>query len=502
MLRGFAELPVAHLGFNSVIPFANDPWIALLSDLSALPITALYWLILCGGIFLLPNSLSAIIAALAVVIIFGMDRALLGLAAWLPLTITLIERYQRRSERALLIILLFLGMRLAYSSGPLITVEILLIAWVVTVRYRADTSIRTASAALALALGVLCSVHAIPGLPAFDYPTGPAVVATVVPDDGLPGVLQPLIGPAFPLQVIDQTALREIVLCPFIISFALLILTASRSRAAWTTFGIVALDLFQSPQMQSISPLASLARMLPGAFLYPLSVIVVSGLLWRLLSNIQPLRTMVLGLLAVSASLISTALHTSDKNHRLYSDAMWADIQGRFSPAQIASPSLAVIQRGQPFISSSSNDDWGRCNVSIKVHTGEITTSSDVASIVSDDDSHTRVSLGQEIGNSFTVCFAARPARAIWLDPGEYHTDFPQNFSVHASTAGAQLRTYEPWLGPVQETKTQHLPFYGPQSTVQIAVPSELSAGGCLDIRLTKRNRAFDWSIAELRCLD
>lgn len=492
MLAGFDSLPVTHVIFNSIVPFATDPWISIVSDFFHLPTSFCYWVIFSAGLLFGTRPLSSIVGAALVIAMCGFDSVLLRVFAWLPWILIGTSRFQREGELSLLVIELFLGMRLTYSAGPLVCISFLFLAgstlWIT--KTGAERT-RGALCLLLLGFGIAVTAHTIPNLPKFDYPITSQVQARVVPDDGVPGTIQPLLGPAFPFQVIDIQSTQKFLLAPFFIAFAATLLMARRSLGAWILLGLIGFDLFTTGELHLLSPLEALSRMIPGAFIYPAINIALATLVWTLFSHSGPFRIIVTTVVAVLSLQF---------RHSLLIDLSKIQSSWGASPVQLASPSLAVFTRATP--KSAESSDWQSCDskaISLhQVSKTQLTNPTDLINTVTDGNPKTRISLGQDEGNALTVCFQGAPPKALWLDVGDFVTDFPRNFSVFDFELKKPIEAFSPWLGPIRTTPELHLPYYGPQSDVQIKL--EKISSSCIDIRLDSNNPTFDWSVAELRC--
>ncbi len=492
MFSGFDSLPVTHIFFNSVVPFTSDPWLSLVTDSLGLSVSFFYWIILIVGLLIGKRPMSGIIGACVVVAMLGFDSVLLRVFAWLPWIFLGISRFQRTAEISILVLLLFLGMRLTYSAGLLTCVSFLFLASLTLFNSSTPTErSRCTLCLLLVGLGIVFTAHSLPSLPTFDYPMTTQVQASVVPDDGVAGTVPPLLGPAFPMQVIDIHNVQTTLRIPFFILLALAIITA-RSIGAWILLGVIGIDLFTTANTQLLSPLSALSRMIPGTILYPMVSIAIGILTWWLFISSTRIRA-ILGIAAVLIGLNFQHLAAFDLTAIQQS---WG-----VTPKQLASPSLAVFTRSAP--STGKLFEWQPCSTRIQSfnHTSKypIENPPDLMRIITDGDPKTRISLGQAAGNTLELCFHDAPPKALWLEVGDFVTDFPRNFSVLDHATQKKLATFSPWLGPIRWTDELSLPYYGAQRDVQFALGA--SFGNCIDIRLEADNPTFDWSVTGLRCV-
>ena len=499
-----------HTVFNAVVPFATDPLILAVSESSGISITICYFFVLIIGLIFLQVSVAPIVAAVAVICVFGFDRNIVGIFAFIPLVIAAATRFARRGELALLIILFFLGLRLSYSAGPLIFISLLILLGIASyIRGIISEPGRLVFAFVALVLGVLVTAHTIPHLPVYDYPL--AVTndnpspATVVADDGAPGVLQPLVGPAFALQVIDFKALAQFLSLPFLIAVLIVVSDGWRFfKYSGVALALVALDLFSYGEFKVFTPLSSAARLIPGAFLYPLASILLVALVFFNIAKFSARKALL--------SLLLIILIMRFKNYEVIDVTSFVNAHG-ITQAQVASPSLAVYKKDSGLKRSpaaqSTSANWVMCDVAVSVQGAEIANRAALKfENITDKNPATRISLGQAAGNTLTLCFnGATTPSSLLLDVGNFSTDFPQSFSVtlrsQKDNEGSPVlakTTFAPWLGSLRLTPNLKIPFYSSPGDVEIPISAAQTGGNCADITLLKDNKAFDWSVAELRC--
>lgn len=503
--------PVVHAAYNSVLPITSDPWIATIASVTTAPVAAVYWVVFAAGVAVLSGSWIGVLASTAVPFLFGLDLVLLGALAWPPWILLGFRRFIARNEPALLLMLLFLGMRLPYGAGWLLALTLLFTTGMAAIfqpqilwpKASPDRR-RFCFAALTLLIGIAITSRVIPALPSFDYPLTGATIASVVQDDGFPGLLQPLVGPSYPLQVIDHGGVTHFLAMPLL--FAVLLAAAVRSSFAATAgiFTCVAVELFAGPGLRTIAPISALSRIVPGGSLYPLATLTLAWVVTHQLLTTQRLRAVIFVGVAAVYGLWATPL---ERHNELMK------VAASVPEGVLRSPSLAVARaqlRSQtPYGGVLGATTWKRCAAKASIEKrpsglqDEPPGIEEIASILNDGDPQTRLSLGQRSGSTLRLCFDSPLPSKIFLDVGNYRTDFPRSFSVRSEQRPDLSLDFNPWLGPYQKTASG-LVYFGDQSVVQFALPplssSEVSSPACVTITLTSDHNSFDWSVAELRC--
>ena len=503
--------PVVHAAYNSVLPITSDPWVATIASVTTAPVAVVYWAVFAIGVAVLSGSWIGVLASAALPFLFGLDLVLLGAIAWTPWILLGFRRFIARNEPALLLMLLFLGMRLPYGSGWLLAITLLFTTGMAAIiqpqslwpKASLDRR-RFCFAALTLLIGIAITIRVIPALPSFDYPlTGPTI-ASVVQDDGFPGLLQPLVGPSYPLQVIDHGGVSHFLAMPFL--FAVLLAAAIRSHF-FVTAGIltcVAVELFAGPGVRTIAPISALSRIVPGGSLYPLATLALAWVVTHQLLTTQRLRAAIFVGLAAVYGLWAMPL---ERNNELMT------VAASLPEGVLRSPSLAVaraqLRSHTTYDGVLGAKSWKRCAAQVSIEKGSSGLQDgspgreETSLILNDGDPQTRISLGQRSGSTMRLCFDSPLPSKIFLDVGNYRTDFPRSFSVKNEQRPDLSLDFNPWLGPYQKTASGLL-YFGDQSAVQIAMPplsnSEVSSPACVSITLTRDNNPFDWSVAELRC--
>jgi hypothetical protein len=522
--------------------------------------------IFCFGLTLLFSDekncwRGALLAALTTLFLgklFGSDLVILTSLTWLPLLLWVLLRAQKLcalSPLLWILLVVFFSFRIS-SSAHQFTILLLGVAVFLLPRSGRTTVLWLGFLLLSLR-GFDFSLPAIPHYPA---------LARVVPDDGVAGLVRPLLGPGFELQIIDRRFIRDCFFGPALlmlllvfwqISFLTIRWLRGRKAASFSTAedatvrrgmdnyslplctsassvvenfcsrmlvplslvrrsekvsAIIALciacDCLLPEELALIAPLQTLARVLPGLFLYPLTPIfcaIIPLLLVLQLHKFRPLALLLLGVTALSLSS-GTLLQ------RREATTLTQLRNGVVAPEIAVSPSLALFIRYGVDLAIAPALNTFRYSQKVTVHgsSGE-----DLAGALTDRNLHTRwraSPLGQEAqqrGNEWLLIEFSRvaPLRALNLDCGHFITDFPRALRVFAlpeCTEGKfaapekPLLEYSPWLGPLLETASHH-PYLGSESDVRLTLPGapELK---CVLIQQTG-TAPFDWSIAELKIL-
>lgn len=363
---------------------------------------------------------------------------------------------------------------------------------------------------LALALNIMFQR---PSLPSFGYPPS----ARVVPDDGVSGVITPLIGETSEIPYVNRSEIKSALRNPiiFLACFGLFLqlITRPRSNTILPITLILLTTLFLDIQLPDslaqIAPLKSARRLLPGIFPLPLNLYLFALSLCLLFIDLLINRFLSLAfmaLLLVQVLFSESFLPLSNTNTLTSKDALSTS-----EKLILASPSSHLIKtEGLDTIQRLLRVKDLKART-VKELSGAITASHQkkkkLTKLLSDEKYETRwtPSRGAQYGDEWIqIDFPNRVTiEGIKLLTGRYFSDFPRGlefFDCSKPEAAQKLIKRIPkWQGGV-EVSSFGYPYYTAQHDVTIVFPDELMLN-CLRINQIAEDQHFDWSIAELRIL-
>ena len=534
-----------HLVHNSFAMWPRDPVALVLSVFQAACPNAsagaanllIFALGFCALACLLTNPTRAMVHALPLAfmcaLFYGVDPLVLpGLAyfPWLVWAFFLFmhNRFPSWVGAALLVGLGTLQALAAGTTGFLWYGAAMLCAFCLSDPQR--TLPRTFSAAAWLGvLPLLAIVLHVPDLPFPDYP----LHAHLVPDDGVPGILRPLVGPSLPLPVIDREALVSAYRVWAVIGLlcSMAGLAGQRStrpgiRRIWlfsfVMFLSAVLDLMLSESFAQIAPLSALSRLVPYLFYVPLAPMVLAlGVTTLWLGSCRDTRPqylllcmLLLGLPCWNDSPALRAQAMQRLRDSLIATGDHLNWQSIFN-----SPSLALLRRLDPLVLRTQL--YAKDSKFTRLNAAEVRlTASDslpqLGWLMDGRGKRHRWSpeKGRQSGNEWLHIRFETPRRLAGLElmTGEYPADFPRGVQVsyaeectdsfRLEDAGPRyqlLLEYRSWQGEVLFTPSG-LPFFGAQAQVPLFFPKAVRAQ-CVLIQQTAQEQNFDWSVTEIRVL-
>ena len=456
--------------------------------------------------------------ALLALFVTGTDVVTLSALAWIPLCALLFSAILFVNQAGLLrgafpLLLLTLGISgicagSSHHLAPLAALGSLLVA-----RCLATGSVHGApkvGEAVTLAIAFIPAILALTIIPSAPFPDYPPL-AHVVPDDGLPGIIRPLIGLDYPIQVINRAVEKNIFRTPVIVllffaSLALITLReATRtSRASLLLLSVLlgtlcVIDTQLPESMAQTGPIASVKRLLPwGTSLSYIPFVTALGVWSLTLVLVTSSRR---GASIPLTALLAITLANNALAHHQANIPVGA-------PREIeTSPSLAVFQYLQESTSELTADAH-----TLKA-TAELPTSSlqgliqsvkggrnEGSEPLTDGDPKTRWSSAQRGDESLSVTFTSpQTLRGIELDPGAFTSDFPRGIEVLGTTVEdkeIKLVSFASWQGSVAFTPLGY-PYFLGQHEVRVLF-GHAETLKRLTIRQTGK-APFDWSVAEIK---
>lgn len=391
-----------------------------------------------------------------------------------------------------------------------------------------------------------------------DYPAD----AVIVPDDGVAGITRPLSSSDYRLMVSHPFILRKTwglttliltflsavwLLEPFLRriyhkrsgAFQLLSEVYSATGRSYKGMKLVVLlgilclfDLYLPAQIREISPLASLSRVYPGAFLIPLVPILMSlnilVILINLLSNTFKFPsthffcciTLLATLSAMKGPKVKSCGAFDAKTYHLSEDS--DIVQRQVERTNVCrSPSRWLVENyGEQIVAGYRDGPIIHSGplpikeaVAFNSSTSQISASpssapspSNLAHILTDHHNNTRwgsASHGQHGDEWLRLTLSeATSLDGILLATGDFKSDFPAGLKVDCITAdSAVIEAFkvDDWQGPIHFTSLGY-PYFGAASDVRIIFPNPQRCSSLIIYQIGQR-ATLDWSIAEVRRL-
>ncbi len=487
-----------------------------------------------GTIFVLRHSfdsswlracIDAALSSVIVVALFGLHPVILGTLTWLPWCVLccrpswlLKQNSHLRPAIALFFILRLV--RTAHQLSPLALGFTFLFAFSQSskdTRHRSQVVFLSLFSVVAFALSLYQSFEVpLPPLP--DYP----IYSQVVPDDGVPGRVSPLLTSYAPLQLIDRSLVRYslslFALLGLLLSCLSYLFTNTAgvkryARISTVLFIILYFDTYAAESWSIISPIQTVRRLLPGTFFLSLSPFILCASLlflwWTLLRNRLLLKAFFFLLLWLinpfdHHSVAITAGKTLTPPLSIPEDSLertWA-----------VSPSYALYrQNGRKAITRARTTQLHfhkLGNLKPTLLASNHNAPKALHRMV-DGRGKTRWSehTGKQSGNEWVQISLPEPivVEALDLNVGKFTSDFPRGIRITSWPTPCTTREpetaqivveKEKWLGTVGFSE-KGFPYYKPQHQV-IAVFSQPTKTQCLLLEQTGTAN-FDWSIARLR---
>ncbi len=533
----------------------------------------------------IPCFTSAILISLIVGLVAPRDIVSLGSICWLPLLFSVLKWLSLRSEGikrlktvadsgpwiAICVVCIVSAMHL--SSASFLAPLTFILFWgvfgsdlfsnncVEGKSYKAQSTI-TFKRVLALGCSIWLALWIAliwngAAAPIPDYPAD----ATVVPDDGVPGITRALGSSDYPLVVSHPFSLRFFWGIPSItLSVLLLLIVMGKSIARrgtrklnqnislvepvhikakeprWNSICFLSicclLDLYLPAQFKEIAPLASLSRIFPGAFLIPLvpiflSLSVLNTLLTSLTEQVKYGALRFLG----SVALLGALPLFFDRNLRdcrfplnwgseIHIDSEVDAGQARASDI-CKSPSRWLVTNYSEEVIVGYKKSSGTHSVPLPLSRAiAFNTPLTEGSPLTPDSLHTQsltntlvdhhkntrwasANKGQQGNEWLRLDFSqATSLDGILLSTGDFKSDFPAGLRIECVRADVTISeafNVEEWLGPVLFTNRGY-PYLGPASDVRAIFPKTQECIS-LVIHQTGQRPILDWSIAEVRGL-
>ncbi|HMO01373.1 MAG TPA: hypothetical protein PKD37_04435 [Oligoflexia bacterium] len=484
------------------------------------------------------SVVSSIAIGIAVTSITRFDKVALQATAWLPLVTAFLLVNKNSSYRSptFLILLIYFLYRLFVAAGffsPLVAIAVFFLVFLIYPQKNSQELKLLISLVAISTIYVLLSLN-LPSLP--DYPN----FARVVPDDGLPGNITPLITANPIVQIVDRSA--EIMIAKYSLIALLpvtlaLLLSIIRGYATFNQknfspkiiilflamIGIVLWDL--TPEvLASQGPLQAIKRILPGGMfisiinIYLALLVSIYGI-WGSLIGFKFFTLISLGL-SILLSIFNpyyqsvTHIQNFDQNNMIVNSPSYYLIK-QLGENVISAKELL------PKIKPARVRDTMLTTYS---HLGDI----DYAPLVDGrNKSRILLSSGGQKGDEWLQMRFHLPVSAygIQLNISKFPGDFPRGIQVYykkrcqrlekpkivfgKNLTAPLIKEYQKlididnWQGEVKYTQIG-FPYFGSQNIVNLYFLNNFpnpTKFQCLLIKQTGKDSFFEWSIGELKLL-
>ena len=455
----------------------------------------------------------------------GADSVVVGALAWIPLLSLLLSAIflvgkagLLRAALPLIVISGVVSLTCATSANHLAPLGAFC-AVLLAQRLQGEAGALPSSSSSLLGIGIaiipaLVMVATIPVAPFPDYPQ----LGHVVPDDGLSGIIRPLIGPDYPIQVVDRAIIKSsfslMSVAVVVLSlFALIVSGMSSALTLACILGILGvLDTVLPEASAQIAPIAALSRLIPWGTTVAYTPYLVAFGAWLLSVTVITTSKKIVAIpVVVTLLIVAQASQTRGYPYEIR----------RYSYASITevSPSAAVVKHIAQAITADSSEmlkrpllqgftpsgqSLGNFSTSLKT---SLNPFQGTLAALTDGDPKTRWTTGQSAqhGDEIVEIIFNTPTLVggIELDTGEFTTDFPRGLEVTGTSATQDGTTcaasFPSWQGSVTRTPKGSLYFTG-QHDVQVIFPAPCLLKS-LSIKQTGK-ATFDWSIAEIKILN
>lgn len=471
-------------------------------------------------------AVGAPIAILFLLITTGLDPVVIGAMAWLPLLTVIARKVIAASEPHWLMLtaLLATSIENAISSNQAAIVSAASALWISYLLTKSrDSAAKNLglTAIVILAPAIFITITA-PMAEAPKYPPS----AHVIQYDGSQGNIRPLIGPAYQFESIDRAAMRNEYggRALTLLSISIFSWWTRRrhqtpvarytAKVAMVMALLATLNATLPESVALISPLPSLARLIPWGTTYSITSVALGLSAWmtgvtlilnnRLISFIP---------LAIGPAIMLTfcspnIIHPSLRKSGLVSEPIYREL--------ILSPSASIFRNliesgedipswieGVKAASKLKARDSAELGASIEVSPAP---SAEVLEAAKKSETHWRWSTrtGIQRGDELlTIRFAAATVvNGVELDPGQYFTDYPRGLRITGGSCdqntAEEIVDYPIWQGSLRVTY-RGLPYYTPRNQVKVIFSSPRTVQ-CIFVKQTGR-APFDWSISRVRVM-
>lgn len=460
-----------------------------------------------------------------IVLITGLDPVVIGAVAWLPLVAFAIHASMTSSRPTLpLLALTVISIEAAYSANQAALLSAATAVWLAYL-LALTRSGGPHQVAMTCVLAFFPALIVTVTTPMADLPPYPRS-AHVLPYDETYQTLRPLLGAAYPFDTVDRTAVRSLYATGSFILFVLAILAWWVRRRHQTAVArytgkvglVLALVAFLNTCLPepfaTISPLPSLARMLPWGTSYSVTSVTLGLSAWMTVTSLVlnmgafslvPLASGAVALFVAGSPYIQhpilrTSGLASDESQRpLILSPSAAIIRSFVERGTNIAQTIAALRAGAHLPAKDTHDLAAQ--VEIQSASSQPLTAQGLPAEPSWRwSTRTGTQRGDEV---LTIRFSAPlEVHGVELDPGPYATDYPRGLRISGGpcdrASARVLADYPVWQGTLK-VLTRGIPYYSPRNEVRAVFPSP-SVVSCLFAEQTGRAN-FDWSISRVKIL-
>jgi hypothetical protein len=478
-----------------------------------------------------PHSIIAAIGgaipALLVLLTVGIDPLVFGATCWIPL-MAVAARYVLTNPNSLLAWLLVAAVSVesSFCANQAAIIPVLYALWLsFTILKSSDQGTPVSREGyyglwivLLLPAVITTVISPMPFLP--HYPKS----AHVTTFENIEGYLKPLIGPAYPFEVIDRPSVKTLygVTARILLALAGALILLARIRVSpllrrvtLVSLGfavVAALDTSLSEELAMIAPLASLSRLLPWGTTFSLTSIAL-GLSALGLGYIVAINNCSRSYIAATIACVALVWHGTGELYHPYLRS--SGLVDNEDLARVLRTPSANLVRTLSMHDSHVADTLRtiaeynkRPAINVRELHGEIeispAPSTEALATARQLEREHRWSTrtGSQTGHEVLTVRFPQPVsvQGIELDPGAYLTDYPRGLDIRGGDCSrpqdTQVLFRAPlWQGPLEVT-AKGVPYFAARNKVRIIFFQNTTVT-CIFVHQTAR-APFDWSISKV----
>jgi hypothetical protein len=498
--------------YNYFIPSLNSyfPWREK-SSYFGLPSKFINCLAFLSGVFFLIKSTSILLAiSLAISFFylifayFGTSSVIINSIAWLP---WLIYALRVGSKVKLILFSVLLAIN-AYQLAPLIALSALL--YTISDSKIEDRKNLSPATLLSLFLPALLILVIIPQ-PTYPNYSGYDVRLTL--DDEIWSYTKPFWGNFSGYYWISRaqliTFLTPLIVTGLLLALILSLLVSTKNRYfSLTIFLLLSAELYLPANIAAISPLVTLARIIPDLIYIPYQIVLgVLGFFFLVIDTSSTVtshtkaNTTLPELIIIFVLLSLSQLAPSRANNRLL-------------PGESATPSLLVERYFPKEILSQARHEYKLLNPR-KFITCRASHNQDLVKKLFDNKKDTRwfAHRGQQKGDEWLKCQLDKKngeqlsVSGIYLDLGHYVADYPRGIKLKYASSCQELDqpgryqelAYANWFGAPAFTKDR-APYIAAKNLVKLHFKNDLPLG-CFAFYQTNLSNRYDLSLTAIKLM-
>jgi len=360
----------------------------------------------------------------------------------------------------------------------------------------------------------------------FDYPSD--ISAHLVSDDGLSGMIRPLVGPEAPtIPTIDRPFIKNAysTCSALLLLFVIIVgIPSAWKLKSKTMFGwclllslSLVLDVICDESLSHIMPLATINRLIPQVYFFSLTPLACALTFFLLLLHLQSTKTEFYALFLVAIlfpanghPVLQSPIATRAKQElAAINDNQLKQKNEKF----LVSPSLHVLNSLGIWILENLPQknliDVAKLDPAVKFFDSDESTTKELH-VLKDHNWHTRWSTSQT-GNEWLLMRFNQVHNIDVIEPtpsNHFYTDFPRGIRISVAKDCSlkeplnanyeQVFIMPEWQGELLFTP-QGYPYFGHHSHVRVSFKEPIAAKCWLIERTGKITSDFDWSIAKIK---